>query len=471
MIKNELKPSKYDKTEKNLRSMKMMSPSRQKFIQRLKQKMHNPSAKSLRHPWMKNKNTISNSFMKQDDNHEYSYLENIPDSYMINDIKPNTRDDGPALSENVDFKYITELIHRDDLHNDSNKLPPIEYNPLDSIETYDSPIQKEKRADYIVPPDELANRRFVRPNYHKSDESYYINLGRQIASMIRGIETQNKELNIKVEATHDVPKNDIFLTVSSPRSYWERSVRSPLTFLKSNKKNFDYLKRSNELLFDIENKVEIIASTVPTLTLREIENIVSVMETAKRKMQGKETIVKDVMLPDNNLNINLWPKSLSNTRSNSLSSNLKTHIKIPIPSPATNNSQKYKPDHLHGFSMAITNRFSAQQNPQTVGKTNFNTLIIETKSKIKPDDHLEYYQSSRQTLTNPKYVKNTFSSQNSRQPLWDHNINPFFLKHRKYFENSDNYLLKQNEKFPYMASNNGEKSYFQHQISNFDRIE
>ncbi|XP_046969577.1 uncharacterized protein LOC124536951 [Vanessa cardui] len=473
MTKKELKPSNNYKTEKNLRSMKMMSPSRQKFIQRLKQKMQNQSAKSLRHPWMRNKNKISNSFMKQDDNLKYPYLGNIPDSYVINDIKQNTRDE-PAISENVDFKYISELIHRDDLHNDSNKLPPIEYNPLDSIETYDSPIQKEKRADYIVPPDTLATRRLSRPNYHKSDESYYTNLGRQIASMIRGIDTQNKELNIQVEATHDVPKNDIFLKVSSPRSYWERSVRSPLTFLNSNKKNYEYLKRSNELLFDIENKVEIVASTVPTLTLREIENIVSVMETAKRKMQSEETIVKDVVLPENNLNINLWPKSLSNTRNlmtNSISSNLKNHIKLPIPSPTSNISQKNKPDHLHGFSMAITNRFTAQQNPQAAGKSNFNTLIIETKSKIKPGDHSEYYQSSRQTLANPKYVKNTFSGQNPRQPLWDHDIQPFFLKHRKYFDNN-NYLLNQNENFPYMASNNGEqKSYFQREISSFDRIE
>ncbi|XP_050347422.1 uncharacterized protein LOC126771553 [Nymphalis io] len=481
MRSKEPKHSKSDKTEKNLRSIKMMSPSRQKFIQRLKQKMQNQSAKSLMPPWMRNKNTVSNSFSKQDDNHEHPYLENSPDSYMINDIKPNTREDGAAISENVDFKYITELIHRDDLNNNSNKLPPIEYNPFDSIEIYQSPIQKEKNADYIIPPNALDNRRFIRPNYRKSDESYYMNLGRQIASMIRSIDTQNKELNIKVEATHDIPKNDLFVKVSSPRSYWERSVRSPLTFLNSNKRNVEYLKRSNELLFDIENKVEIIASTVPTLTLREIENIVSVMETAKRRMKDNETTVKDVLLAENNLNINLWPQALSNARNrikNSISANLKNHIKLPIPSPTSNNSQNKKkniPDHLNGFSMAITNTFSAQQNPQGAEKSNFNTQIMETKSYIKPASYPNienYNQGPQKTLPNPKYIKSTFSGQNFRQPLWDHEINPFFLKNRKYFDNTHNYFVNRNENFPSIAPKNRlQNSYFHHEISNFDYIE
>lgn len=436
--------------------------------------MQNHSGKlSLMASRQKNKNTLTSPIVEQDVNFEYPYDEFTPDSKMFNDKTLNEKE-GSAVSDNVDFKYISELIHRVDQNNKSDNLPPIEYNPLDSTEDFPPLMQENKFSEYIIPPNGPDNRRLTRPNFHKTDELYYMNLGRQIASMIRGIDTQNKKVNIKLETAQNIPKHDVYFNVNSPKSYWERSIRSPLTFLKSNKKKFEYLKKSNELLFDIENKVEIIASTVPTLTLQEIENMVNVMETNKKDIQ-KNSILQNLIPPAKTLNINLWPRELPKTRHviPPLLSKFKNNVDLPIQEHKTNNSYSIdNPENLHRLSVVRTNRLAVQRYPQ----------IPKTRSGKKPASPINFlsknYPIPPHVSYSSKHNQPEYLDQNSRQTLWQYEMRPPFLKHTKYYSNIHNFFGNPNKSLLLpiepkggFKRKNGLTSYFHHEITNFENIQ
>ncbi|CAK1555631.1 unnamed protein product [Leptosia nina] len=270
---------------------------RQKLFQHLRERMNKPAP--LRPPkGMPNDN--------EDEMFESPLTEdNMFDDTFNNEIPPKPKHGtGTQQPDNVDFKYISELIHRVNLNN-TNELPPIEYNPRDSAEFY-----KPRKPYYI------KNRKFNAPIETRrlySDDSYYTNLGRQIASIIRNADAQNQQVDIEIEQSERNNEDHILLNNNSPRSFWERSVRSPLKYLNSNKNKYDYLKKSNELLFNIENKVSIVASTMPSLTLQEIENIVNVMEKAQSKIKNKHVRISQDK-SDDNLNFNLWPQETGATR-------------------------------------------------------------------------------------------------------------------------------------------------------------
>lgn len=428
-----------------------------------------PSAKLLMSPW-KNNNKLMMDTYTRNNNIKSPVVDNAMydnDSLLANQMQAKPLQ-GMEPPENVDFKYITELIHRVDLNNNSNDLPPIEYNPLDSLEVYKPQrIKQHTLPEYVVPPNAPDGRRYLRPsNQQSNDDLYYTKLGRDIASMIRGIDAQNRDVNIQLEATRNTPQSDLYFNENSPRSYWERSVRSPLTLLETNKNKFEYLKRSNEILFDIENKVEIIASTVPTMSLQEIENIVSVIEAARKKVKKKETSVRNIIPNTNNLNINLWPQGKNGFLSNNNvpSSNQQKH--------ETNKNKIVKqkndiPPGTHGIQMHNIHRFVAWQKPSK--DMSPDNQVYNSNVKIIPDarSHIPLKTNYNR---NPPYENKQIKliphpNNNSRQSLLGYDMNSLFLKHRKYFnDDDDNFYINQ----PSLYSKGTQPSYFHQEINHFD---
>ncbi|XP_039756349.1 uncharacterized protein LOC120631024 [Pararge aegeria] len=417
---------------------------RQKIFQRLKEKMNNPSADLIIPSWQKNKQLFANKLTNQNADTKTAFLDNgiVNDEYLNNEINPHPLEDD-MFPDNVDFKYITELIHRVDLNNKSNVLPPIEYNPLDNMELNRMPkIHRNKVSDYNIPFDTPENRRSNRPMYHKPDESYYANLGRQIATMIRGIDTHPK--NVELAEKPGVVKNDPYLN-NSPTSFWERSVRSPLSYFKTKNKKYEYLKGSNELLFDIENKVEIIASTASALTLREIENIVKIMEAAKKQIQRTNKPKKgDSRTSNKNLNIDLWPQKSQNHKDSVLSylnkvkqENIENHYK-------TNNNMSTKPNsNFPGVHLESIQKFVAWNN----GNLKQTNQIHSMPTTAKPSINKSY---SKITPTTYNFGKsNTIHQIPARSsPFLQNQQYPYFLRDRKYFPDNYNSNINYNEVLP-----------------------
>ncbi|XP_052743554.1 uncharacterized protein LOC112049314 [Bicyclus anynana] len=417
---------------------------RQKIMQYLKQKL--PAASYFKPSW--NKKIFAKKIISRNKNIENPNLDSnlFDNEYLNNEINPNPEQGDETFHDNVDFKYITELIHRTDLKNNSKALPPIEYNPMESIDTYQSPnINENRYSDYSVPYDD--GRTINRPIYHKPDESYYASLGRQIATMIRS--SDNPE-NVDKEGTRDNTKNDLYLN-DSPTSFWERSVRSPLAIIKNKNKEYEYLKKSNEeLLFDIENKVEIIASTAPTLTLLEIENIVNVMEAAKRDIQrNNKNIVKNSIISNKNLNIDLWPPKTQNSKNSYKKSNLPYSNKVKLEHKLSNLkiNNNFPSVQLHSIQKIVAwNNGNLKQ----INQTNYNP----STSKSSIDDNNFKTTQTNYNLGNPNTINH---SPARRIPFFQNTVkqtfsqkNPYILSHRKYFQDNYNYYVNQKEDLPHL---------------------
>lgn len=204
-------------------------------------------------------------------------------------IKLNIMETPPPSHPDVDFKYLTELIHR-----------------MDPNDTTRSNLENPVMANKFTMP----NRRYYDPNQQytfyqnpqnntrrlpqKLDDSFYSNLGRQIASMIKNIDiTGEREIDVEIERRKNqepTPVQHVFndnLGYGS-RSYWERSVRSPLRYVSEFRKGPEY---SNEHLFKLEKQVEYAASTEHTLSLQELEKLISGMKKARQRPIYRKTKV------------------------------------------------------------------------------------------------------------------------------------------------------------------------------------
>ncbi|OWR53041.1 hypothetical protein KGM_207396 [Danaus plexippus plexippus] len=453
---------------------KLKPNGRQKILQRLQAKAKKPPKVVTDEVHKKIKKT---PFMNDDA--EVPFLDNtIPVDANNNDMQYNPwQEDPSSVPDNVDFKYITELIHRVDLKNKTNDLlPPIEYNPLDSIEVYKPKRNKNYYQYYDTPLNAFERRRSNRNNEKLTDDSYYTNLGRQIATMIRGIDAQNKQANIEMEKANDKFKTDPYYNKNSAQSFWERSVRSPLTFLNANRNKFEYLKKSNEILFNIENRVEIMASTAPALSLREIENIVKAMEAAKMDIQQKESNVGDKVSSNKNLDIKLWPPEF------------KISGKINRPELMKKDDDNNEVKDIANNNQADNDKTLRVQNVQKVlNLPNQNLMENNQRARQTPEIKLiknpsvgnTYFASNplnynqlRYGVANQRQTKaGALPQKPSAQLLLENEMNPLFLKHRKYFQdnNNNNAFSNNRELAQYSrASLISEPSYFHHEINHFD---
>ncbi|XP_052756942.1 uncharacterized protein LOC116412907 [Galleria mellonella] len=249
----------------------------------------------------------------------HSLDDNFPlEPFSYNEIKPKA-DETPKI-EDVDFKYLTQLIHRVDLNKTKNKnfayKTPTEnmlefYSPVpnfrrNNLNTYKTPITNQ-----FYPKVDLEHRRYLP----KTDDSYYTSLGREIASLIRKIDTKGeREINIEIEQENQNNQKPSAFNENryAPRSYWERSIRSLLINLDPNANKSGYSRDSNEKLFNLENQV-VAATTKPSLNLQELENIVNIIE--RTQSQEKNYKTKNNKTPSSNINSNVFPKGIrrSNT--------------------------------------------------------------------------------------------------------------------------------------------------------------
>ncbi|XP_047521496.1 uncharacterized protein LOC125060597 [Pieris napi] len=374
--------------------------------------------------------------------------ENMYDETLNNEIQSNPQRYA-AKADNVDFKYISELIHHIDL-NKSSELPPIEYNSKEEELEFYMPRKAHKmRKPGLNSP--IETRRL------HSDDSYYTNLGRQIASIIRNVDSQN-QVDIEIEPGQNNDKN-VFINDNSHRSFWERSVRSPLKYLKSNKNKYDYLKRSNEVLFNIENKVSIVASTAPTLSLQEIENIVNIMEKAQSKMVQNRRDFNKYKSTNDNLNFKLWPSD------NQLQNHDKSMMR-PIAAPnkqnnvAVGNAFKKMPE-LKALSMHNIQRVTALLTSKRVNRT-YNQSIARHPSK-------DIIVNPQINLPKPPLIAPSYNLQKSIQPVnYYHNnvytgINKYFQDPNLTPEDDGSHLPRKS-----LGQLINKPSYFHQEINHFD---
>ncbi|CAG4942410.1 unnamed protein product [Parnassius apollo] len=240
------------------------------------------------------------------------------------DFQLRTNDETPLKQENtVDFKYLSQLIHRINLNETENPLEPMS-NPNIRNRLLADFYKKNGITNVPNKPFQPSRRMNIQmyPQRQKTlDNSFYAKLGRQIATLIRGVNSKNdRQINIEIEQMdQNTPSHPIFSELSyAPHSYWERFVRSPMHYLQQYQNKKEYHERSNEILYNIENKVEIAASTMLPMSLSEIENVINIMEGAQDEIQKSYEIPHNT--PTNNtLDINLWPQELvtNNTRTNS----------------------------------------------------------------------------------------------------------------------------------------------------------
>ncbi|XP_022823091.1 uncharacterized protein LOC111354054 [Spodoptera litura] len=244
----------------------------------------------------------------------------------------------PNLKD-VDFKYLSELIHR--VNNSAPKnippslarnispslMPTIPFDTNDLKHLQNLKAQQTRRnfdtADQVLPrvEPEVVNSGDQTRNLNKpsADDEYYTNLGRQIASMIRNADTKSDH-PFNTEKPRQLPFHSVLNeNYYSPGSLWERSVRSPLPQISDVKPNINYLdesrtlKHSNEKsLLNLENEFATYASTVPSLSLQDLENLLNTVEKAAQldHAQMKDPLnPRGSMKPSNvSLNVHLLPK-------------------------------------------------------------------------------------------------------------------------------------------------------------------
>lgn len=244
------------------------------------------------------------SFFKQDFDPQLMDEEVIPQDTHLQ-TNPYHDKDTPLI-DNVDFKYLTQLIHRFD--NQSNINGNI--NATDMILPF---RRRHINNDYInqleAPshPDFNKRRLLTSPG-----ESYYAKLGQEIATLIRRIDTTgDRDLNVGIDhnARVGVHPNPVFNDNSyARRSYWERYVRSPLNQSSS---DGELVPQNYENLLSIESKVENLANTANPLSLQELENVVYLMDTAKSRLEYKIDNIKKKEINARNISSKLLPHLLN----------------------------------------------------------------------------------------------------------------------------------------------------------------
>ncbi|XP_063537076.1 uncharacterized protein LOC134746586 [Cydia strobilella] len=219
---------------------------------------------------------------------------------------------GDKMDAGPDFKYISELIHRNT--NESNKStskPPNMQNPQkhEQFQGMKPPIPKRRhpitpgRLDY-------STRRRFDSKTNKEDDSYYSTLGKQIAKLIRELDSADVlRADIKIEPTEDPKTAHPFFSESSyaARTYWERFVRSPLSLRLKNFTKYEDLIASNENLFELENQVQE-ATYAPVLSWLELENVINTMGAIRNQIHVRTLKNNYDKLSNASLNVSLLPR-------------------------------------------------------------------------------------------------------------------------------------------------------------------
>ncbi|KAI5642117.1 hypothetical protein NE865_05809 [Phthorimaea operculella] len=256
----------------------------------------------------------------------------IPDALPA--VKPPAGPPKPEEppTENVDFKYLAQLIHKMDSNNNTAQPPKPNETPIVPSRRYGGNPLDNYYQPPLPPGNSIPTRRNFDNNRHLEtlDESYYMNLGHQIATLIRKIDaTGEQRFNIEVERQRTSPQplrgyqplaqnfDQTPLIMDrgyTPRSYWERSVRSLLQHLQPNNEN-DLQNNPENSLFNLERRVETIATTTRSLSLNDLENVVYWMDKVNTKFRKTTKHPETTtIINDDNLNVNLLPHLYDRTK-------------------------------------------------------------------------------------------------------------------------------------------------------------
>ncbi|KAF9805281.1 hypothetical protein SFRURICE_014032, partial [Spodoptera frugiperda] len=363
------------------------------------------------------------------------------------DDVPNASDTLPAVKrakfkkhepqipnlKDVDFKYLSELIHRVNNSAPRNKPPspfrgkppspfrgippslmplPFDNNALKELQNlktqqtrrnFDTLGQVPTRVESEVVNAGDQTRNLNKPN---TDEEYYTNLGRQIASMIRNADTKSVQ-PFHTEQSRPVPFHSVLNENNySPGSFWERSVRSPYPQISDDKQNTNYLdesrtlKHSNEKnLLNLENEVETYVSTAPSLSLQDLENLLNTVEKTKDQIKIKDPLTSPKH-SNISLNVNLLPKYVKEDTINGklydpgnddiLNSADKDQAYLQPKSLANPNPSKFSPN-VKLPPNYLRNNHNYRRLP---GANNANNL--------NPEDRTRVYFQLKNSLTDPK---------------------------------------------------------------------
>lgn len=403
-------------------------------LQRLRQKMSQRSAlnrnRKLSHNYENQLPPINTPMINN----------NLEEEYLKNENPPFDNFEEFPDYENVDFKYLSQLIHK---ANESHE----QEIPLEIYKTNYTPknlrhreFPSNRNPQPLVDSGRRMNQHLTSRRDGRLDDSFYSNLGRQIATLIRNVDAdKERQFKIEIEKVQQKSNDQPFLNENAPRIFWERSVRSPLNSIYPFKNKYDYLKNSNELLFKIENKVETFASTVPSLSLQEIENMIKNMEKAQTQLRDHNKI-KNVNPSSKTLNINLWPQEIKQSK-NSIKS-------LPRPNVFNINKQKFT-----NYSKTRPDTINANPNKITLQDI---LKYPDRINKLKEYPKLKLDSTARNRTVKPYLTMIQKAKLFPFHAPWKHlyNINhtQMHSNARKFFFDENNHYSFQNDVLPIQSS-------------------
>lgn len=383
----------------------------------------------------------------------------------------------PAPPPDVNFKYLTELIHKADLNKTLNSPP----NHI--IIPENVPFEPGRRSYYPINngPGNTVMRQ--RSRMEDQNNSFYTNLGKQIASMIRKIDSKGeREVNIEIEGDSSKPQSSLFSGNNyASRSYWDRSVRSPLNYVGNFfKDEMDPLKKSNEDLFSLENKVAIAASTTPTLSLRDLENIVKTVKKKQLHPKANSIFSKRSEHSNSSFKFNLLPGKDQMTQP------------IDKAKPVLEKKLKQDSDNIHkpvsrrkqsdDNSFLLSNFRLLSPDYETITNTGTRKDLVRNMGPTKqPTDKNKPNVSLPVTRQNRNMIV-TFMTGTANKTNPQYQLSPVQLNHRSYNyhpQNINQYAYEKALPIQYTGLTKrfmpygkfGKQSYFHHEFHNFDYFE
>ncbi|RVE49794.1 hypothetical protein evm_005524 [Chilo suppressalis] len=409
---------------------------------------------------------------------------------------PQSIGDTPK-QEDVDFKYLSQLIHKVDLNKTvpsfmANEVP--NYGDAISAITRKSYQSSAPIYPYNFPNNEKNIPKTVLHTSHKQrpvskaddvNDSYFTNLGKQIASLIRKINSDGMEQQIDIELqrqnTHDIIQATNMLSEHrflQGRSYWERFVRSPLnSFLSFFKKN-DADMHSNEHLISIENQVNVATAIARPFSLDELENMANIMEQTNLKQKHvqyhptkRTTTLNDQykfnLLPQLNRQINV---KVTLTGASGEVSRPKKEQVVSMPYQPYTNAIMHPPPKVHPQSqkqdLNLT-KINRTRSAFDMSKLNALKKFLQLQPLITPL-HQQVSRIVQRNVTNAKPP--------TANHLIKYNLNPFVLNYKSvnYVNNNHNinkYHMQRSflpYHLPIYKPKPTKSSYFHHESHHFD---
>lgn len=394
----------------------------------------------------------------------------------------------------ANFKYLSELIHRVNLNNTDKTVVP----RLKPIVRNRKPLilnQKKSRIPILPPKIEEPNRRFNIEMYPHDpkilDDTFYSKLGKQIATLIRGVDTKNnRQIDIEIEhLDQNTPSYPIFSELSyAPHSYWERFARSPKNYLEQYRKKHEHNKKSNENLYNIEDKIEILASTMLPLSLQEIENFIKGMPETAEDVREYQPQKYQHLSSNKTLNINLWPEeppaaNVIPYHAKPMISRSPPHFNYVKKNTSENHSK------LKGFRMqnVYSTWVDVEHSPHKPSANKVKNIRLE---KISDDKNKKIVITKMEIPISKKQKKLNYGKSPIRQALAPtrrshkatvlKSLSPF--DYNKKFVDDNNPFYDKTEEFKYPIENSLNKhvnkhsksklpSYFHHEVHHFNYID